>query len=269
MATHKDHWDDLLWGVPPNQEKLEEGWEAFHENSKLCRSDRYLSQTYVLQMMNQLALSIEYGRGTRIPLPEELYSLDISLGEVIKKRRTARYLSSIPLSFKEIATLLHYAYGVTKSSTTTPFRAVPSGGALYPLEVYFQVLNSEDLELGLYHYNPIRNSIFLLESEEDFGSIADHIVFKEIADGASLIFFIAASFKKSTFKYNERGYRFILMEAGHLMQNINLTATALGLELALLGGFFDREIDDRLHFDGINQSTIYIGAVGGKGRPPS
>jgi SagB-type dehydrogenase family enzyme len=86
----------------------------------------------------------------------------------------------------------------------------------------------------------------------------------ELAQGASLIIFLTAIFERSTFKYGERGYRFILLEAGHVAQNLNLVANALGLGCANIGGYFDREIDDLLELDGVTHSTIYMIAIGGK-----
>jgi SagB-type dehydrogenase family enzyme len=73
---------------------------------------------------------------------------------------------------------------------------------------------------------------------------------------------VTALFGRSTFKYGPRGYRFVLLEAGHVAQNINLTASALKLGSLNLGGFIDRETDAFLHLDGVSHSTVYSIAVG-------
>jgi SagB-type dehydrogenase family enzyme len=88
------------------------------------------------------------------------------------------------------------------------------------------------------------------------------VVQNTIPQAASLTIFITALFERTVFKYGERGYRFILLEAGHVAQNINLVAAALGLGCLNIGGFFDREIDDFLSLDGITHSTIYMIAIG-------
>jgi SagB-type dehydrogenase family enzyme len=86
----------------------------------------------------------------------------------------------------------------------------------------------------------------------------------EVGRNASLIIFITAIFERSVFKYGDRGYRFIFLEAGHVAQNINLVSNALGLGSVNIGGFFDREIDDFLDLDGVTHSTIYMIAIGKK-----
>ena len=89
----------------------------------------------------------------------------------------------------------------------------------------------------------------------------------DIAYGASLIVFITSIFERSIFKYGDRGYRFILLEAGHVAQNINLVSNALGLGSVNIGGYFDREIDDLLGLDGVAHSTIYMIAIGSRKEP--
>lgn len=79
-----------------------------------------------------------------------------------------------------------------------------------------------------------------------------------------MIVFITAIFERSVFKYGDRGYRFIFLEAGHVAQNMNLVCAALGLGCVNIGGFFDREIDDLLDLDGITHSTLYMLALGRK-----
>ena len=79
-----------------------------------------------------------------------------------------------------------------------------------------------------------------------------------------MLIFIVAIFGRSTFKYNDRGYRFVLIEAGHVGQNLSLAAASLGLGCVNIGGYFDREIDNYLGLDGIEQSAVYLAAIGNK-----
>jgi SagB-type dehydrogenase family enzyme len=78
-----------------------------------------------------------------------------------------------------------------------------------------------------------------------------------------MIVFITAIFERSVFKYGNRGYRFVLLEAGHVAQNLNLATTALGLSCCNIGGFFDRDVDRFLGLDGIGHSTVYLVGIGG------
>ena len=81
---------------------------------------------------------------------------------------------------------------------------------------------------------------------------------------AAAVVLIAAIFGRTRFKYGLRGYRFALLEAGHVAQNVLLAATALGLAAVPLGAFYDRRMDAFLGLDGVNESSLYAIALGGE-----
>jgi SagB-type dehydrogenase family enzyme len=145
-----------------------------------------------------------------------------------------------------------------------PFRTVPSAGAMYPLEIYFHNAHVEGLKAGLYHYNSAMNHVCILREGDESRGIGAAVVQPQIVHNASLIVFITAMFERTTYKYGDRGYRFVLLEAGHVAQNINLVVNGLGLGCVNLGGYFDRQIDDLLGLDGVTHSTIYMIAVGNR-----
>jgi SagB-type dehydrogenase family enzyme len=175
------------------------------------------------------------------------------------------------LPLAHLSTLLQYGYGVTcsREGTDRPrsLRAVPSAGALYPLECFFHTSRTDGLLPGLYHYNPIQNHLRHLSERDDSDRIAEGLVQQDLASGASVLLFLTAVFERSVFKYGNRGYRFTLLEAGHVAQNINLVAQTLRLSYLNIGGYFDRHIDDFLGLDGITHSTIYVLAIGLGGNP--
>lgn len=77
-----------------------------------------------------------------------------------------------------------------------------------------------------------------------------------------MVLFITALFERTVFKYGDRGYRFVLMEVGHLAQNVHLVTQGVGLAGVSIGGFFDREMDRLLRLDGLNHSTLCLIAIG-------
>ncbi len=241
-------------------------WETFHENSKVSMFDIPPSDHEVLARMADLAESLSFHGYPVINLPKALVDLTVPLGEAILKRSTAKQMTPVAVPLQTVATILYYAYGITRDQHALgyprSFRAVPSGGALYPLEIYFHSAHTEGFETGLYHYNPVENHLRLIRCGDQSEIIARALVQQNIAYDTSLIIFITALFDRSTFKYGDRGYRFALIEAGHVAQNINLTALGLGLGSINLGGFYDRRIDDFLDLDGLTHSTIYMVAVG-------
>ena len=254
---------------PGNEDQV---WELFHENSKLGRHDVGLYGHEILERVKRLHESLPFEGYPAIPLPREAAPLTLSLADAIAARASVRDLRPSSLTLKQVGTLLRQAYGITrenKGNGPRSFRVVPSGGAMYPLEIFFHSPHIKGLRAGLYHYNPVENQLRLLREGDETEKIAKAMVQTEVARGASLIVFITAFFERSVFKYKDRGYRFVLLEAGHVAQNVNLTATALGLGCVNIGGFFDREIDAFLGLDGVTHSTVYMIAIGKQAKRPS
>jgi SagB-type dehydrogenase family enzyme len=199
----------------------------------------------------------------------------MSLSEAILTRASARGMKPAALALPTLATLLHHAYGVTRDETASGFprvfRAAPSGGALYPLELFFHSRYVEGAPPGVYHYNPLRNEIRRVRDEDQTPRIAELLIpfQNHLAQDAALIVFITALFGRSTFKYSTRGYRFALLEAGHVAQNLGLAAGALGLAYLNVGGYFDRHVDEFLGLDGLTHSTIYMAAIGAHPSAPA
>jgi SagB-type dehydrogenase family enzyme len=241
-------------------------WELFHENSKTRRYDASLSNEEIHARMKDLHESLPFVGYPVIELPSSLMPLTSCLDEVISSRISALNMDAYVFTMRELGTLLHYAYGITRDNNGTssprPFRTVPSAGALYPLEIFFHSTRIEGLNPGLYHYNATQNNLRLLRAGDETPRISGAMVQSEVVSRASLIIFITAIFERTIFKYRDRGYRFVMLEAGHVAQNITLVAHAMGLGCLNIGGYFDREIDDFLDFDGITQSTVYMGALG-------
>lgn len=247
----------------PDEEQL---WELFHVNSRSTPVDRHISNANVSARMLELANSLDYEDRPTFKLPESQAPLDMRISEVFEKRRSSRGLSPVTVSMESLAALLRAGYGETRENKDgvfpRPFRTVPSAGALYPLELYFHTVHTVGLEAGLYHYSPSRDVVTRIRDGDGSRFISEGLVQRTLAFDCSIFFFISGLPERSTFKYGNRGYRFLLMEAGHMAQNLSLTATALSFGCICVGGFFDRPIDEYLGFDGLNQSVFYLLAIG-------
>src|SRR5688500_1713816 len=197
----KELWKDLL--LEPGNEDLT--WELFHENSKRGRQDNFLSSEEILGRMEELHESLPFTGYPIIELPHSLIPLDLSLDEALASRASANDMTACALTLEQVATLLHYAYGVTRDNKGTniprPFRMVPSGGALYPLEIFFYSAHITGLASGLYHYNATENHLRLLCGGDHTRNISNALIQSEIGYGASLMVFITAIFERSVFKY--------------------------------------------------------------------
>jgi SagB-type dehydrogenase family enzyme len=79
---------------------------------------------------------------------------------------------------------------------------------------------------------------------------------------AACVFVLTAIVERSKWKYRERAYRYIYMDAGHIGQNFYLAAAGLNLGCCTVGAFFDGEVDRLIGADGVEEVSIYLGAVG-------
>ena len=230
------------------------------------RYDFMKSNAEVAEWMAALYDSLPFIGYPDMSLADAPMALDVPLGEAILRRVSTRDFLAEPVPLAQVATLLHYSYGITRDNqgTNVPrsFRVVPSGGAIYPLEIYFHTFDAPGMVAGLYHYNPSEKRLRRLRKGDERETIANFLVQQEIGRSAPLLFFVTGVFERSAYKYGDRGYRFVLIEAGHVAQNLNLAAGALGLGSVNLCGYFDREADAFLGLDGLTQSTLYLVAVG-------
>ena len=190
----------------------------------------------------------------------------VTFESVLRGRRSGKAFGSEPLALQALSTILFAAYGVTEhhggdAAGRPDRRAVPSAGALYPLEVYVAVQRVRSLHPGLYHYAPDRHILAELRQTDLREELAAGIIESSLA-GAPVIVIVAAAFWRSRVKYGLRGYRFALFEAGHVAQNIQLTAASLNACALPVGGFFDRRIDELLALDGLHEASLYLMALG-------
>jgi SagB-type dehydrogenase family enzyme len=258
-----DPVDELLLA-----EGEEFAWELFHENSKMSVVERHPvfgahpTDAMVIHMMNRLRRVKPYTDRAKVPLPADLPPSDRSLDEVMRGRESARDFTAEAIGLRQLAKVLSFGYGVTRSNEDNnyprPFRAVPSGGALYPLELYVHAPRVDGLAPGLYHYDPEDETLDVLQIGDESEQVASFMVQVDLCRRAAATLLISAVFVRSIFKYGDRGYRFVLLEAGHLAQNMLLTAAAMGVAGVSIGGYVDRRADRYLEVDGLNESVVYV-----------
>ncbi len=263
MTLRSELWEGFLEGEP---EGFEPVWEVFHENSKTGRLDAGVAPAVVAARMTEMWESLPYRQCPAVDLPPADDAPTAGVAATIRARSSARGLAPGPVGLDRVATLLELAYGVTRPIEVgvfpRPFRAAASAGALYPLELYVHSGHIEGQRAGIYHYNPAARQLRLIVDGDQSRRLGECLVQPALAHEASLLVFVTAMFERATFKYGDRGYRFALLEAGHVVQNLSLVATALGMGVIEIGGYFDRDLDELLSLDGLTHSTVCVVAVG-------
>lgn len=165
---------------------------------------------------------------TALPAPVDR---GVTLASALEARRSVREFSPRPLSDIEMSQLLWAAQGVTHGDG---YRAAPSAGALYPLELY--VVTSA----GFFHYVPRGHRLARLGSTDLRAAVQSAALGQPGIGNAAAVFVIAAVYRRTTAKYGaERGARYVQIEVGHAAQNLLLEAAALDLGAVPVGAFDD------------------------------
>jgi SagB-type dehydrogenase family enzyme len=242
--------------------------ELYHEASKLYPALAERQTEGIVRLLRsdslQQAAARPVKRNPQLPvtaLPPPAPP-EMSLWSALKTRRSSRDFPALPLRLATLATLLHAGYGATAPGR----RAVPSGGALYPLELYVAASRVDGLAPSLLHFDPEAHALETLREGDVTAELGAASAAPGVLDGSAAAVLVSAVFWRSRFKYGLRGYRFALLEAGHLVQNIALAATALDVAALPLGGFYDDRLDELLGLDGVDESVVYAVVLGGDAR---
>lgn len=184
--------------------------------------------------------------------------------DVAKKRRSERNFGRAPITKTELSLLLKYSCGIIGRLDDGRFRRTqPSGGARFPIEIYTIVFRTgKDLKAGLYHYNVKDHQLDVLWDREFNDADVARLFTYSWVKNASAAMVMTSVFWRNQDKYGERGYRQILLEAGHIGQNIYLVSGALGLKCCALAGTRDEELEKLIDVDGVTESVVYGLAMG-------
>ena len=254
--------------------------EIYHENTKMHASDvrpwlvpilpSGLSAMPVRTFFQRSARSYKKYRGyPAVKLETDDEAVDSgSLWDVIASRRCKRDYSDTPIRIQDLSKILRYGYGETgrfcAGGNEVCLRATPSAGALYPLDIYPLIENVSDIDKGLYHYNIEDNELECLRSGSFLKKVY-HLVQPSNNNwiaSAGAVLFLTATFKRNQLKYGDRGYRGVLLDAGHLSQNILLGCTALGYSACIIVACLDDPVNDFLNIDGIEESILFAISIG-------
>lgn len=196
----------------------------------------------------------------------------MSLQDALVRRRTMAGDAAAAggaIGLDDLAAILKYSYGVVgqrgggDNGPIQRLRSCPSAGALYPLEIYPVVMDVAGLAAGVYHYDAVNHALSCLRCEDARTAMPGFDLQPQLRDQASVVFVVGAVLLRSLAKYRQRGYRFVMNEAGALAQNMQLTALARGLSGCIWGGFCDADVAAYVGADGARE-IVALGFVLGK-----
>lgn len=255
----------------------DDGGLAFYYRSRFIPeiSDHIFTHinTYMKNMKNRNVSNYKvYKSSTRIKLSSVESLKEDTFFKTIYNRKSIRSFYGEEISFEKFSKLISSSYGINGKfidyggDKKLLLRTVPSAGGLYPIEIYINIFNVENIPAGLYHYNPISLELELIKLGNNKEEIKRLYQGLEEVDKASAIIMMTGVFNRTVKKYGERGWRFLYLDAGHLGQNIYLTATRLGIGVFTLGGGFDSDINNFLEINENNEVYLYAAIIGSLGK---
>lgn len=258
----------LLWDFNEKAEDKGRIYQFYHLNSK--HSPR--TQSFQAPKVNYSKKEQEdstYPLVVKVPYLDDIKDTGYTLYSSLKERRTSWSFQRSTMTDDEILTFLAYSFGVNDKEQNT--KTYPSGGRMYPVEIYLipntRIQESSGIfsEDKVYRYNVQTRDIEIvadgnikllntLTSSTDIGSMT--------FDDTQFLICLVGNYRQINEKYHSLTYRLIQMELGHIGQNIMLTAAMLKLNTVPLGGFFEDRVNRYLNIDGVTKQTLYVFAAG-------
>lgn len=181
-----------------------------------------------------------------------------ALEQTLWSRRTAQTLSTHLPSRRQLSRLLQFSHGVSANPGHGP---TPSAGGLQALELYCVNFVDAWLPAGLYHYERAAHALAQLDRTGDRTTWQNKVASLNLFSGGALLWVVAGDSERVTSKYGGRGWRFLLLEAGHLMQNLCLMSQRLGWTTVPLGAYFENEIARAFALPA-DDAVLYVGVCG-------
>lgn len=194
----------------------------------------------------------------RFALPRTRDRRLTSFDAVVKARRSARSLGERLPSAKEMSLLLRLGHGITGEGGRGP---APAAGNLQGIELYVATLTGGWLPRGTYHYDRADHCLAQLRPSGGREEWAALIPSMSQFEGGALLFILCGDAARVEKKYGDRGLRFLLLEAGHVMQSVCLAAASVGLSVLPVGGFYERALERELRLPRTDLA-LYVGACG-------
>jgi len=210
----------------------------------------------------------EGARVIGLPNPKRIRIPDVPVRDALESWEPVGFFSRSSITRKELSFLLWCMQGSRKLPGQQAFiRNVPSSGLRYPIETYFVAGEVEELSAGLYRYLPLSHRVVLEREDSDlpFAMGTASMNFKMVTR-AAVTFLLVGIPRRSTWALGNRGYRSVLIEAGHVLQALIMASACIGCEVHPIDLFHDQMMTHLAGLDPSTQWPLYVGAVGRRER---
>ena len=229
----------------------------------------YVSQTDQMAGKTQPSLALEIPDNAeliQLPSAEEIRFPEMDVRSAIDNRVSVRRYAESNLSLEELAYLLWCTQGV-KQITARPvtMRTVPSAGARHAFETYLLIKRVEGLEPGMYRYAATQHALVKLDASSTIHEKISAACFSQkMVDNSAVTFIWVAILERMKWRYGERGYRYLHLDAGHVCQNLYLAGEAIDVGVCAIAAFEDNDLNTSMHLDGKEKFAIYLASTGKK-----
>jgi len=209
-----------------------------------------------------VALYKTYPGATVVDLPVPDLEGGLPTARAIASRRSTRDYVPTPMTADELSRLLFLTSGIAADKYGNARRTAPSSGALYPIEIYAVVHRVDGIDPGVYHYAYREHALERVRVGDFRAKVVEQAIAQEFLGECGVVLFLTMIMQRMRPKYQDRSYRYGLLEAGHLGENAYLAATSMGLGACGVGAFMDDAINEMLGVDGVEEAAVYMLAAG-------
>lgn len=203
-----------------------------------------------------------------LPDPEEIELGGYDLRQAIEERRSLRRYTEDSLTIAELSYLLWLTQGVKKvdEKRHVVWRTVPSAGCRHPFETYLSINRVNDLEPGLYRFAAVEHKLVALELNDEFNDqLTEACGGQRQVQTSAVTFIWAAVPYRTVWRYSERSYRYLYLDAGHVCQNLHLAAESINCGICAIGAYNDDQMDALMGFNPPDMFVIYLASLGRRG----
>lgn len=226
--------------------------DFFHENTVNYNDQTLFERGERFKKGNNISTS-RHSNDKRIEIPK---NFDKNLIPNLKSERVMKY----PIDIADLILLLYNSYNIKMVNGMLQGIKGPSAGGIYPLELYIVSKNVKGLKRGVYFYEAKNTELKFINQYSDLGSL--NLPINSFTKNASCMVYFVCNIVNICNKYGARGYRYCLIECGHVAQNISIVASKLNIKYCPVGGFNDYKISKILN---LNKDfyPLYSYALGG------
>lgn len=243
--------------------------ERFKDNRELMKSrfkDNVVTdQDKDLKQPNLTKPFDDTARIINLPKANENILTKKEVHGCINDRRSHREYIDCLISIDELSYLLWATQGVEeiKGDNYATLRPVPSAGARHPFETYLSVNRVEGLQKGIYRYLPLEHQLLFVREEKEIAEkITEGALKQSFAGDAAVNFIWSCMPYRSEWRYDYRSHKVMLLDAGHVGQNLYTACEALGLGTCAIASYDQEIMDKMVEIDGEEEFVVYMAPVG-------